>query len=198
MGEREPRMDACVAGLAGLARLAVGVFAVALAVGCTPPPRADPAPSTAARPAPWSNATLRRGAVAPVFATQWQAADNRASCGLLAPVALGEGQGATPRAATFSGGWAVAYDLPDVRSAFGIAGTGSLATDPSYDAWPLRQRWADGSTAGYGPEGGTGPNQLAYLRIAGQRCLYNVWSRLGQQHLEYLLQQLRFVDLSNR
>lgn len=141
---------------------------------------------------------MRRGAVAPVFATQWRAADNRASCGLLAPVALGEGQGATPRAATFSGGWAVAYDLPDVRSAFGIAGTGSLATGPSYDAWPLRQRWADGSTAGYGQEGGTGPVQLAYLRIAGQRCLYNVWSRLGQQHLEYLLQQLRFVDLSNR
>ena len=172
--------------------------AVALSIGCAQPPRADSAPSTAARPAPWSSATLARGAVARVFATQWQAADNRASCGLLAPVALGEGQGATPRAATFSGGWAVAYDSPDVRSAFGIAGTGSLATDPSYDAWPLRQRWADGSTAGYGPEGGTGPNQLAYLRIAGQRCLYNVWSRLGQQHLEYLLQQLRFVDLSNR
>ena len=52
---------------------------------------------------------------------------------------------------------------------------------------------ADGSTAGYGPEGGTGPAQLAYLRIAGQGCLYNVWSRLGRAHLEQLLGALRFV-----
>jgi hypothetical protein len=89
----------------------------------------------------------------------------------------------------------VAYDQPRLRSAFGVAGTGSRATDPSYDAWPHRRAWADGSTAGYGPEGGTGPNQLAYLRIQGQDCLYNVWSRLGQAHLEQLLESLRFVDV---
>ena len=43
-------------------------------------------------------------------------------------------------------------------------------------------------------EGGSGPNQLAYLTIPGQGCLYNVWSRLGVDHLEYLLGQLRFVS----
>jgi hypothetical protein len=103
------------------------------------------------------------------------------------------GAGATPRAATFSGGWAVAYDLPAIRSAFGVAGTGATIEGHIYDQWPNRIEWADGSFAEYGLEGGTGPNHLAYLRIAGQRCLYNVWSRLGQEHLEFLLEQLRFV-----
>ena len=87
----------------------------------------------------------------------------------------------------------MAYDQPDLRSAFGVAGTGSGAAEPSYDDWPFARRWADGSSAGYGPEGGSGPNQLAYLRIAGQGCLYNVWSRVGREHLERLLEQLRFV-----
>jgi hypothetical protein len=49
-----------------------------------------------------------------------------------------------------------------------------------------------------GPEGGTGPNQLAYLRIAGQGCLYNVWSRLGTTHLESLLGSIRFIDTSGQ
>ena len=53
--------------------------------------------------------------------------------------------------------------------------------------------WADGSRAGYGPEGGQGPNQLAYLTISGRDCLYNVWSRIGIEHLEQLLAELRFV-----
>jgi hypothetical protein len=86
-----------------------------------------------------------------------------------------------------------AYDLPNLRSAFGIAGTGSHASDPAYDEWPDRQTWDDGSSVGYGPEGGTGPNQLAYLRIEGQDCLYNVWSRLGKEHLEHLIGELRLV-----
>ena len=80
------------------------------------------------------------------------------------------------------------------RCAFGVAGTGASAAGPSYDAWPHERTWADGSSAGYGPEGGTGPNQLAYLRVQGQECLYNVWSRLGTEHLEHLLGQLRFVS----
>jgi len=48
---------------------------------------------------------------------------------------------------------------------------------------------------GYGREGGTGPNWLAYVRIPGQDCLYNVWSRRGQAHLEELLAELRFVAI---
>lgn len=149
----------------------------------------------AAPPAPWLGAPLPASSVAPVYLEQWDRAANRGSCALVVFAEPGTvGQGATPRAATFSGGWAVAYDLPNLRSAFGVAGAGVSAGEPAYDEWPYRMRWADGSTAGYGPEGGTGPNLLAYLRITGQDCLYNVWSRLGRAHLEHLLASLRFVS----
>ena len=146
------------------------------------------------RPAPWSQAAISRADVPDVYTEQWQKAENRASCALIAFSDLGQGSSARARAATFSGGWAVAYDLPELRSAFGVAGTGVAPGPNTYDEWPHRMRWADASSAGYGPEGGSGPNQLAYLRIAGQDCLYNVWSRLGVAHLEQLLQSLRFVQ----
>ena len=32
---------------------------------------------------------------------------------------------------------------------------------------------------------------LAYLRVEGQDCLYNIWSRLGREHLEELIHELR-------
>lgn len=166
------------------------------ATGCTPAAPPAPAPVTppAPPPAPWSGAGLAAVEVPGVYPRVWRAAENRAECALLAPAALPAGGGAaTPRPATFSGGWGVAYDLPELRSAYGVAGTGAEAAGPSYEGWPNRIVWADGGSAEYGPEGGTGPNQLAYLRIPGQRCLYNVWSRLGQAHLEELLQSLRFV-----
>lgn len=163
----------------------------------TPPPLPAPAPPPAPAPAPpaapWSGARLAASAVPAVYVAEWRKAENRATCALIAPASLGEGAGATPRRANFGGGWAVAYDRPGLRSAFGVAGTGSRASDPAYAAWPHRRAWADGSSAGYGPEGGTGPNQLAYLRIRGQDCLYTVWSNLGRAHLEQLLESLRFV-----
>ena len=159
----------------------------------TPPGTMPDQPAAPALPAaPWSGAMLDRAAVPDVYASAWAAADNRVQCALLAPVSV-DRPDAPARRATFSGGWAVAYDLPDQRSAFGVAGTGASASGASYDAWPHELEWADGSRAGYGPEGGTGPNQLAYLTIPGQSCLYNVWSRLGVDHLEWLLRQLRFV-----
>ena len=180
-----------VGGLGGLC-----AFVAAAMVGaCTRAPAlASPQPGAPALPhAPWSAAPLAASAVPAVYRAEWSNAANRQRCALIAPRALGEGEGATPRAATFSGGWAVAYDRPNLRSAFGVAGTGSRASDPAYSEWPHKRTWFDGSSAEYGPEGGTGPSQLAYLRIQGQDCLYNVWSRLGRDHLEYVLDQLRFV-----
>ena len=178
--------------------------ALALAVGaaCTGQPHGMPAPAAAPIPspnagpvpAPWSGPRLAASRVPPVYQQVWSAAENRATCALVAPASLGAGAGAAPRAATFSGGWSVAYDTPDTRSAFGIAGTGSLPSSDTYDGWPNRVQYTDGSWARYGPEGGTGPNQLAYVRIATQGCLYNVWSRLGVAHLEHLLAALRFVE----
>lgn len=153
------------------------------------PPAADDRPE-----APWRSDVLGGTAVPPVFLAEWRTAENRDSC---APIAFAAGAletTAKPRAAPFSGGWGVAYDLPDLRGAFGVAGTGVNASDPSYDDWPHTRSWSDGSTAGYGPEGGTGPNHLAYLRIEGQGCLYNVWSRHGLPHLESLLNAIRLID----
>lgn len=143
--------------------------------------------------APWRNPPLSAGSVPPVYVQVWEKAENRVDCALIAPRSLGIGEGAAPRAATFSGGWGVAYDQPNLRSAFGVAGAGVAAGDPSYDKWPYVQQWDDGSKAEYGPEGGSGPNQLAYVRIQGQQCLYNVWSRLGREHLELLISELRLV-----
>ena len=159
-----------------------------------PAPAPVPAPATGAVPAPWSAPHLQASRVPPVYRQVWSDAQNRASCALVAPASLGAGTGAVPRPASFSGGWSVAYDTPDTRSAFGIAGTGSLPSSDTYDGWPNRVQYTDGSWARYGPEGGTGPNQLAYVRIATQGCLYNVWSRLGVAHLEHLLAALRFVE----
>ena len=93
------------------------------------------------------------------------------------------------------------FDLPGLRSAFGIAGTGTAApTDEELAQWPLHLAWP-GGRAGYGLSGrkpyvpddpdGAGQESLAYLRIDGQGCLYNVWSRLGRAHLELLLRGLR-------
>jgi len=184
--------------------LVAGVILVVTACGPSTPdeepsgdssPAPPPPPAAPALPAaPWTGARLGRAEVPSVYVTQWEKAENRATCALMAPAALGDGTGATPRAATFSGGWAVAYDRPGMRSAFGVAGSGSTPDSTTYDGWPHKLMWADSSTAGYGPEGGSGPNQLAFLRVAGQQCLYNIWSRLGTTHLEYLLTQLRFVD----
>ena len=145
--------------------------------------------------APWRGEPLSRADVPPVYMTQWQKAENKGTCALVAPRSIGAaGASGVPRAATFSGGWAVAYDLPDLRSAFGVAGAGVKAGDPSYDSWPYAYDFPDGSKVEYGPEGGTGPNQLAYVRIQGQDCLYNVWSRLGREHLELLIRELRLVQ----
>jgi hypothetical protein len=145
-------------------------------------------------PAPWSGAKLGADAVPAVFVQQWRKAGNRATCAPIAPVDLAGHDQAVPRAATFSGGWAVAYDEPGLRSAFGIAGAGVVADGLADSIWPDELRWADGSVSRYGLEGGTGPGHLAYLEIDGQGCLYNVWSKHGEAHLLGLLDRLRFVE----
>jgi hypothetical protein len=170
----------------------LALIAVVISACATSQP-SDPPATNQPRLAPWSAARLSHNTVSAVYHTEWSKAANRGTCALVAFANTGAGSGATARAATFSGGWAVAYDQAELRSAFGIAGSGSNASDQTYE-WPQRIEWSDGSHATYGPEGGTGPNELAYLRISGQGCLYNVWSRLGRAHLEQLLNNIRYVD----
>jgi hypothetical protein len=123
------------------------------------------------------------------------------------------------RAAHFSGGWGVAFDAPRQRSAYGFAGSGLLPEDNASQAvkraelakqWPYTRELGragglpEGSFAGYGLEGGaryseTNPDadggySIAYVRIPGQKCLYNVWSQVSRRHLETLLDSLRIVE----
>jgi uncharacterized membrane protein len=142
--------------------------------------------------------------------TQWRKANNRDTC---APLGFAQALDGSARAAQFAGGWAVAWDLPGQRSAFGIAGTGSLPSDsdaPDAQRARLTAQWPQvralpalpqPAFAGYGIEGagaypsdnpqGHGLNSLAYVRVGGQKCDYNVWSHLGRAHLEGLLGSLR-------
>lgn len=153
-----------------------------------------------------------------VALAEWRKAENRTAC---APLALASDAGGAgkPRRANFSGGWAVAFDQPDLRSAYGIAGPGLIPDDRRLHEenvaalekqWPYARRFGpgenlpNGSFAGYGIEGaqgyspsnpdGRGQQSLAYLRIPGQLCQYNVWSKLGRAHLEALLENLRIVQ----
>jgi len=133
---------------------------------------------------------------APVVAS-WQSADNRANCAPLAPTDPELTSGFTARSADFSGGWAVAWDADGFRSAFGVAGTGVGADASLAQRWPGVVRYADGSVLGYGGEGldDSNPKRLGELVIPGQRCLYQVWSGFGDDHLLRIVSSLRYVDV---
>lgn len=181
-----------------------------------PEPRATAAvpldPVTEVTPAPGASAAPRFIA-ADLVRQQWAKAENRERCAAVAFTDVGGGTG-TARPANFSGGWAVAFDQPGLRSAYGVAGPGLLKTDgpPYAQARELARQWPyfmelghleRPSFAGYGVEGaqrypagnadGAGLNSLAYVRIHRQHCTYNVWSRLGRAHLEVLLGGLRLL-----
>lgn len=149
---------------------------------------------------------------AALIRAEWAKADNRPTCAPVAFTADG-GAPAEARRAHFSGGWAVAFDTPEVRSAYGIAGVGALDTDvdpPAAQERRLRDQWpyfmalpklpapafsglGVGGGAAYPADNpdGLGLQSVAYVRIGGQACDYNVWSRLGRAHLEALLRSLR-------
>ncbi|MFB4302625.1 hypothetical protein [Actinomadura sp. NTSP31] len=152
--------------------------------------------------APWDAPQLREDEAPKILVHEWRRANNRDDCAPIAPAQLGAGAGAHVRRATFDGGWGITYE--DARGDFTIAGTSEPASggvDPA-DPWRYHVRWNDGSIVGYGTEGGQyggGPDSttyLAYLAIPGQGCLYNISTKLGKGHLEYLLTQLRIVNVS--
>ncbi len=173
------------------------------------PVQSAPPPAAAAQPAS-SGPPL----AAELIRLTWRKAENREVC---APIAFTDsgGAGFAARPAEFSGGWAVAFDLPGRRSAFGVAGTGLLEADrgdPVAQEQQLKRQWPhfrrlpalpQPAFAGYGLEGatdyapaapdGVGESSLAYVRVGGQACLYNVWSKLGRAHLERLLDSLRML-----
>jgi hypothetical protein len=178
----------------------------------------DEAP-TEAGTAPWAAPALDPATVDPAMLEAWRAAENRDTCPLLAPARLPDdvGAGVRARTASFGGGWGYTWDVPETpgqrpdgtsapdagRSTFGVAGAGIAPAPDSTSRWPHTLSWSDGSSAGYGYEGASrgdpNPNPLdttkwlAYLDVEGAGCLYNVWSNLGQEHLEALIAELRLV-----
>lgn len=174
-----------------------------------PPDHVGPEPNVAAEPVP---SPPPDGAA--VIRRQWAEAENRGVCAPLVFTDLA-GQRGTPRAATFGGGWGVAFDLPGLRSAYGLAGAGLIPVDeeaPAGQRARLAAQWPrfrdlealpSPAFAGYGLEGaaawpatnpqGSGLHSLAYVRVGGQRCTYNVWSRINRAHLERLLDGLRML-----
>lgn len=198
--------------------------ALAMLAACGSQPSPEPAP-TASLVAVASPTSLPVATPSPeqprligaaLIRRQWAKAENSSSC---APVGFIDDAGAAgvPRAATFSGGWAVAFDLPDQRSAYGVAGPGLIAADdgpPYAQSRRLTAQWpyfreldalTAPSFAGYGLAGakpysranrdGKGEQSLAYVRIHQQGCTYNVWSRISRAHLEALLDNLRMLPL---
>jgi hypothetical protein len=142
---------------------------------------------------PWRKfVPLDRAEVPVVYLAEWKKAANSAVCAPLILSGAENEKGIKTRAATFAGGWSVAYDAPGKRSAFGMAGSGNTVDGGRY-RFENNVEWSDGSSVSYGLEGGVGPNYLAYLAVAGQSCLYNIWSSRGKEHLESLIDSLRTV-----
>ena len=168
------------------------------------------AASSALPDAPWAAAHLTRSSAPPAVMRAWMTADNRDWCAPLVPATL---DGATPRITQFEGGWAVEFDkagLPGIttsgrlcrscgRGAFGIAGTAVMVDDEDpNEAEEIAFR--DGSRlrlevpVGDDEETADAGGMVASIKIRGQDCVYQVWSFAGDEHLERLVQELRFID----
>ena len=135
---------------------------------------------------------------------EWAKAENRATCAPLTFATLRED--GTVRRANFSGGWAVAWDIPGLpgreatghhcatcgRGVFGIAGAGVTVGEDT-PGFPEFEQYEGENWAGWHLEGGSGPNWLAQVRVDDQQCLYYVWSFLGRDHVAELVRSIRRV-----
>jgi hypothetical protein len=163
-----------------LALVAAGVLAAVA--------RADVSTPTPPKPTPQQPDS---GALPRVLLAEWRKAENRAGC---APAWFDDVGADVPiRRRTFAGGWGVTVRNP---RRWGVAGAGVIAADADLEKWKFRRQNAAGVRAGYGLEGfDMGPDWLAYVLVPGQSCLYNVWSSVGKEHLEHLLEHLRVVGV---
>jgi len=156
--------------------------------------------------APWSSDPIAMGAAPEAVMSAWAAAENRGWCAPLVPAGV---TGA--RASALDGGWAVEIDqrgAPGIRedgqtcrrcgrAAFGIAGTSmpvDSLNDMDTDAAPS-PTYADGSATMVSSEDGVAS---ATISVGGQGCVYQVWSFLGEDHLNELIEGLRVVAVEPR
>jgi len=159
--------------------------------------------------APWADAPLTTRDVPPPILTAWERAENRETCAPIAPRSFGAADGARARASELEGGWAVEFDrrgMPGVardgnactscgRGVFGIAGTSMTPEELAGERSDVPQpSFRDGSHAELEVSEGESV-AAATLTLAGEGCVYQVWSFLGQDHVEELVRELRRVEL---
>ena len=153
--------------------------------------------------APWANDPIAMGAAPEAVMSAWAAAENREWCAPLVPAGV-----TAARASALDGGWAIEIDqrgAPGIRedgqscrrcgrAAFGIAGTSmpvDSLNDMETDAAPS-PTYADGSATIVSSEDGVAS---ATISVGGQGCVYQVWSFLGEDHLNELIEGLRVVAI---
>jgi hypothetical protein len=154
--------------------------------------------STMNAAAPWRAGKL---ATAPApWLEAWGRAKNRRTCALLAPADAGAnmaGAGATFDRVNGDAGWDVYLRRgPYVIEILGLFD----AADAPRQGRDFEKKWPDGSVASYGPDssgGGPQPEEGAFeavLVVPGQSCGYRIYDSQGKDHLEFVLDHLRFVQ----
>jgi hypothetical protein len=162
--------------------------------------------------APWSAEPVSSDQAPDELLAAWRGADNREQCAPLAPTSYLEG--ARIRRASYDGGWAVEFDkrgMPGMtrngractdcgRAAYGIAGT-ALEVDDEDPMEAEERTLSDGSRVRYelsvdeaDADDDSAVGSVATLKIRGQGCVYQVWSFSGDEHLQGLIEDLRFVE----
>lgn len=152
--------------------------------------------------ASWRQPAIAKTETDAVYLREWAKSQTKGQCPLLAlPVtAHAHIPHHNARRANFSGGWGVAYDLPNERSAYGVAHSGISDPLGQSSIWQDYHLYDDGTELTYGREGGNPDGHwLAYLTLggqyspSGQHCFYNIWSQQSKQHLEQIIKDLRQV-----
>jgi hypothetical protein len=145
--------------------------------------------STTALGAPWRSAKLANAPAG--WLEAWGRAKNRRTCALLAPGDAGAnmaGAGATADRVNDDAGW----DVYLRRGPYLIEILGLFeAADAPKEGRDFEKKWPDGSVARYGEDQG---GFEAVLVIPGQSCGYRIYDSQGKEHLEFVLDHLRFVQ----
>ncbi len=159
---------------------------------------------------PWSGGKLATGIARQVGVEQWSQAANRNSARLVLPADVFLTPSQIVRPASPPGGWGVVWDdigtgkpgvLPSGqfcptcgRAVVGMSASAAAADKAAVLRSPIAVQWSDGSAVGYSSAPNAARQFVATLFVAGQDRTYQLYSYIGQQHLENLLAQLRFVD----
>lgn len=140
---------------------------------------------------PWRSAKLARAAAPAPWLEAWGRAKNRRTCALLVPSDPGPnmaGAGATFDPVNGDQGWDVYLRRgPYVIEILGLFN----ASDSPGKAGDFEKKWPDGSVARYGEDQGAFE---AVLVLPDQSCGYRIYDSQGKEHLEFVLDHLRFVQ----